>query len=87
MNLLIALIIGAFVGWLAGQMAGREQGILGSMVIGVVGSFIGSFISMLFTGADRSFLAFSWTGLFWSFLGALVLVFILNAVQHHPANR
>jgi uncharacterized membrane protein YeaQ/YmgE (transglycosylase-associated protein family) len=66
-------------------MLGRDEGVIMSIVIGIVGSFVGSLVSQLFTGADRSFLALSWVGLFWSFIGAVILVAILNAVRrpHH----
>jgi uncharacterized membrane protein YeaQ/YmgE (transglycosylase-associated protein family) len=85
MGLIVMLILGGLVGWAASQMLGREEGVLASIVIGIVGSFIGSLVSQLFTGADRSFLALSWMGLFWSFIGAVILVAILNAVRrpHH----
>lgn len=82
MGILAIIIIGGIVGWLAARVAGRHEGIIASVVIGIVGSFIGSFISTLFTGSDKSYLTFSWVALFWSFLGSLVLVLILNAVQH-----
>jgi uncharacterized membrane protein YeaQ/YmgE (transglycosylase-associated protein family) len=85
MNLLAILIIGALVGWLAAQVAGRKEGLLGSIVIGVVGSFIGSFVSAFLTGSDQSYLAFSWVGLFWSFIGALILVVCLNALQRRSS--
>jgi len=77
----VYIILGGLVGWLASKLLGREEGILASIVIGVVGSFIGSFISRVFTGSDQSYLAFSWSGLFWSLIGALALVAILNAVR------
>lgn len=85
MSILVAIILGAFVGWLAASLMGRNTGVIMNIVIGVVGSFIGSWASLLFTGADRSFLAFSWVGLFWSFVGAVILVFILNMISrpHH----
>lgn len=81
MGLLVFLILGAIVGALAASLLGRREGILASIVIGIIGSFIGSFVSHLITGADRAYLAFSWTGLFWSFIGALILVAILNALR------
>jgi uncharacterized membrane protein YeaQ/YmgE (transglycosylase-associated protein family) len=64
---------------------GRDEGVLASVIIGIVGSFIGSLISNLFTGSDRSFLAMDAMGLFWAFVGAVVLVAILNATRrpHH----
>jgi uncharacterized membrane protein YeaQ/YmgE (transglycosylase-associated protein family) len=87
MNILTVLIIGGIVGWLAARVAGRHEGILASIVIGIVGSVIGSFISTLFTSSNQAYLAFSWMGVFWSFLGALVLVLILNAVQHRTTHH
>jgi uncharacterized membrane protein YeaQ/YmgE (transglycosylase-associated protein family) len=81
MSIIVFIVLGGLVGWLAAKLLGREEGVLASIVIGIVGSFIGSFISTLFTGADQSYLAFSWSGLFWSLIGALALVAILNAVR------
>lgn len=86
MSIIVYIILGGLVGWLASKLLGREEGILASIVIGVVGSFIGSFISRLFTGSDLSYLALSWSGLFWSLIGALVLVAILNAVRRPRHN-
>lgn len=84
MSLLLAIILGGFIGWLASAVMGRHEGIIMSVIIGVVGAFIGGLISSLITGSDKSFLAFSWMGLFWSFIGAVVLVAILNAFQRRP---
>ena len=85
MGIIVAIILGGLVGWAASKMLGREEGVLASIIIGIVGSFIGSLVSQLFTGSDKSYLALSWSGLFWSFIGALILVAILNAVRkpHH----
>jgi len=86
MSLIIALILGGLIGWFAAKVAGREEGILASIVIGIVGSIIGGWLSSAFSGSDQSYLTFSWAGLFWSFIGALILVFILNAFRrngHH----
>jgi len=41
---------------------------------------------MLFTGGDHAVLAFSWSGLFWSLIGAIILVAILNAFRS-PRSR
>ena len=85
MSIIVTLIVGGIVGWLAAQILGRREGLFGSIVIGIVGSFIGSFVSQLFTGSDRSYLAFAWSGFIWSLVGALILVAILNVVtkQRH----
>jgi uncharacterized membrane protein YeaQ/YmgE (transglycosylase-associated protein family) len=87
MTILTVIIVGGIVGWLAGKIMGRDEGIFASILIGIVGSFIGSFVSAMLTGSDRSYLAFSWTGFFWSLIGAIILVAIMNAMssrRHHP---
>jgi len=89
MSLLVALILGGLVGWIAAAIMGRDEGIFASIIIGIVGSIIGSFVSMLFTGGDQAVLAFTWSGLLWSLIGAVILVAIMNAVQgrRHHAGR
>jgi uncharacterized membrane protein YeaQ/YmgE (transglycosylase-associated protein family) len=78
MSIIVAIILGALVGWIAARLLGRDEGVIASIIIGVVGSFIGSLISSGLTGSDRAFLAFSWMGLFWSLIGAVILVAVLN---------
>lgn len=82
MSILLALLIGAIVGWLAASFTGRHEGIFGSMVIGIVGAFIGGVLSYLVSGTAKSYLGLSWSGVLWSFVGALVLSALLNAAQH-----
>lgn len=90
MTLLIAIVIGALVGWIASQIMGRSEGLAASIIIGIVGSFIGGLLSSVFTGTSQSSLGFSWTGIFWSLIGSIILVALLNAftgwrtsTQHH----
>jgi uncharacterized membrane protein YeaQ/YmgE (transglycosylase-associated protein family) len=82
MSILVALIVGGIVGWLASRLLGRHEGIFASIIIGIIGAFIGGFVSRIFTGADQAFLAFSWSGFFWSLIGAIILVAIINAFSH-----
>ena len=84
MSLIIALIIGGLIGWAAARLAGRDEGIIASIVIGIVGSIIGGLLAGLFGSSNHSFLTLTWSGVLWSFLGALILVAILNAVQYRP---
>ncbi len=86
MGIIIAIILGGLVGYIAAKVMGREEGILMSVIIGIVGSFLGSFLSRMVTGSDQAFLTMDWSGLFWSFLGAVILVAIMNAMssrRHH----
>lgn len=88
MSIIITLIVGGLVGYVAARLLGRHEGMLASILIGVVGSFIGSFVSTLFSGSDQSYLTFSWVGIFWSLIGSLILVGIMNALSnrtHHHA--
>jgi uncharacterized membrane protein YeaQ/YmgE (transglycosylase-associated protein family) len=80
MSILVAIILGGLVGYIASRLMGRNEGVVMSIIIGIVGSFIGGFVSSLTTGSDKSFLAFSAMGLFWSLVGSVILVAILNAV-------
>jgi len=86
MGIIEILVVGALVGWLAAAIMGRREGILGSMGIGIVGAAIGSVLSSVITGASNTYLAFSLSGILWSFIGALILSALLNAFQrrgHH----
>lgn len=82
MSIIVMLIIGGLVGWIAARIMGRNEGILASILIGIVGSFIGNFVSQLVTGGDRAFLDLSLSGFFWSLIGAVILVAIMNALSH-----
>jgi uncharacterized membrane protein YeaQ/YmgE (transglycosylase-associated protein family) len=87
MTILTILVIGGLVGWIASRVMGRDEGIFASILIGIIGSFIGSFISTLFAGSNQSYLTFSWVGVFWSLIGSIILVAVMNAFstrsRHH----
>jgi uncharacterized membrane protein YeaQ/YmgE (transglycosylase-associated protein family) len=88
MSLIVAIILGGLVGWIAARLLGRDEGAIASVIIGVIGSFIGSVISSAVTGSDRAYLDFSWSGLLWSLIGAVVLVGLMNTLshRHHTPN-
>ncbi len=82
MGFLSWLIMGALAGWIASLIAGtnRQQGCLIDIIVGIVGAFIGGFLYSSLTG--RAFNAgFDLTSLLISVAGAVVLLFILKAVQ------
>lgn len=88
MSFIITILIGGLVGWLATRVTGRDEGMVMTVIIGILGSLIGSFVSAMIVGTDLANLAFSWSGIFWSFIGALILVFVLDLFQrgkHHHA--
>lgn len=87
MSLLVAIILGAIVGWLAAAVTGRNVGVLGSIAIGILGALLGGFLSTVVIGNSQSYLDFSWAGVFWSFIGALLLALLLNSLQAQRNNR
>lgn len=81
MNLIIWLIVGGVLGWLASLVmkTDGQQGIFLNVVVGIIGALIAGFIvaPMLGTGTINSN-DFSVSGLVVSFIGALVLLAIVN---------
>ncbi|OBX19937.1 hypothetical protein A9995_05175 [Erythrobacter sp. QSSC1-22B] len=82
MGWIIAIIVGGIIGWLASLVMNRDasMGIFWNIVVGIIGSFIGSFIGTLI-GVGATLTSFSLPGLLMSFLGAVVLLAIVNMVQ------
>lgn len=82
MSIIAMLIIGGVVGWLAAAVAGRREGILASIVIGIIGAIIGGVLARAFGSSDAGLSMLSLASVAWSFIGAVILVAIMNAVQH-----
>lgn len=82
MGIIIAIIVGGIIGWLASivMRTDAQQGILLNIVVGVIGSFIGDWIGSFF-GEGATLSVFSIVGLFWSFIGAVVLLAIVNLIR------
>jgi uncharacterized membrane protein YeaQ/YmgE (transglycosylase-associated protein family) len=78
-NLIIWLLMGALIGWLASMVMGRDaqQGALLNIVVGIVGAMIGGF---LLGGPTLNQNALNLTALLVSFVGAVVLLAIVNLV-------
>jgi uncharacterized membrane protein YeaQ/YmgE (transglycosylase-associated protein family) len=82
MGWIIALIVGGVAGWLASMVMGRNasMGIFWNIIVGIIGSVIGNFVGRYF-GFGGSIQEFSIMGLVTAFVGALVLLLILNLFQ------
>ncbi|MFO6448059.1 GlsB/YeaQ/YmgE family stress response membrane protein [Erythrobacter sp. NE805] len=81
MNLILIIIIGGILGWLASKVmrTDAQQGIFLNIVVGVVGALIAGFlINPLIGGGTITQGDFSISALIVSFLGALVLLAIVN---------
>lgn len=82
MDWIVAIIVGGIAGWLASKVMNRDasMGIFWNVVAGCVGSVVGNFIANRF-GITGTVQDFSLTGLIVAFVGAVVVLGILNLVQ------
>ena len=81
MNFIIWLVVGGLLGWLASivMKTDAQQGVTLNVVVGIVGAFLGGlFLSPLFGVATINQSNFSLPSLFVSFLGAVILLAIIN---------
>jgi uncharacterized membrane protein YeaQ/YmgE (transglycosylase-associated protein family) len=81
MNIIIILIVGGILGWLASivMRTDAQQGIFLNIVVGIVGAFLAGFlITPLIGGAPITGGSFDIMSLVASFLGAVVLLAIVN---------
>jgi len=79
-NLILWLVLGALIGWIASMVmrTDRQQGALLNIVVGIVGAAIGGLV--FGTGTINSGV-FSLRALLVSFVGALILLAIVNVVR------
>jgi len=83
MDWIIAIIVGGIAGWLASMVMNRDgsMGIVWNVIVGCVGSVIGNALSGPLLGVGGTVQAFSLTGLIIAFVGAVVLLAIVNLIQ------
>lgn len=88
MNIVIWLIIGGVIGWLASLVmrTDGQQGLILNVVVGIVGALIGGFLLSPLLGTSTINQGnFSLGGLLVSFLGAVVLLAIVNLIRRGSA--
>jgi uncharacterized membrane protein YeaQ/YmgE (transglycosylase-associated protein family) len=81
MTLILVLIIGGIIGWLASILmrTDGQQGVVLNVVVGIVGAVLAGFlITPLIGGAPITSGNFDVLSLFASFLGAVILLAIVN---------
>ena len=81
MNFLIWLVVGGVIGWLASLVmrTNAQQGIVLNVVVGIIGALLGGWlISPLLGAGTINQHDFSLAGLGVSFLGAIILLAIVN---------
>lgn len=84
MGLIIVLIVGGILGWLASivMRTDGQQGIILNVVVGIVGAVLGGFLlTPLIGGAPITTGALDVRSLLVSFLGAVILLAIVNLVR------
>ncbi len=88
MNLIIWLVVGGVIGWLASLVmkTDAQQGIILNVVVGIIGALLAGFViaPMFGTGTINSS-DFSMSGLLVSFIGAVVLLAIVNLFRRGTA--
>lgn len=84
MNIIILLVVGGILGWLASivMRTDAQQGIFLNIVVGIVGALLAGFlVTPLIGGAPITDGAFDIRSLFASFIGAVILLAIVNLLR------
>jgi uncharacterized membrane protein YeaQ/YmgE (transglycosylase-associated protein family) len=83
-NFIVWLILGGVIGWLASLVMRTDaaQGIVLNIIVGIVGAMLGGWlISPLLGAASINQGDFSIMGLVVSFVGALILLAVVNLIR------
>jgi uncharacterized membrane protein YeaQ/YmgE (transglycosylase-associated protein family) len=86
MNFLVWIVVGGIIGWLASMLmqTDAEQGPFLNIVVGIIGAVLGGWLISPLVGAGTINSGdFSIAGLFVSFLGAVILLAIVNLFRRH----
>lgn len=84
MGIIITLIVGGIIGWLASivMRTDAQQGIFLNIVVGCIGSILGRLLlGGLIGGGHLRGDAFDWRTLLTAFVGAVILLAIVNLVR------
>jgi len=82
MNIIIWLVAGGVIGWAASAIMRTQEGLLLNIVVGILGAALGGwFLSPLVGVSTINQSNFSAASLVVSFLGAIVLLAIVNLVR------
>lgn len=83
-DFIIAIVMGGIMGWLASMVMNRDasMGIFWNIVVGCIGSILGRvLLGGLIGGGRLRGDAFDWRTLLTSFVGAVILLAVVNLVQ------
>jgi uncharacterized membrane protein YeaQ/YmgE (transglycosylase-associated protein family) len=81
MGIISWIIVGGIAGWLASLFTGNDKkmGLGSNILVGILGGFIGGFLINILGG--KGITGFNLWSLLVSFIGAVVLLTIINAVS------
>jgi uncharacterized membrane protein YeaQ/YmgE (transglycosylase-associated protein family) len=82
MNIIVWLVVGGLIGWAASAVMRTREGMLLNVVVGIVGASLGGwFLSPLVGASTINQQNFGAASLVVSFLGAVILLAIVNLVR------
>jgi uncharacterized membrane protein YeaQ/YmgE (transglycosylase-associated protein family) len=82
MNIIVWLVLGGVIGWAASSVMRTQEGLLLNVVVGIVGAALGGWLLSPLVGVSTINQSnFSAASLVVSFLGAVVLLAIVNLVR------
>jgi uncharacterized membrane protein YeaQ/YmgE (transglycosylase-associated protein family) len=86
MNVIVWLVVGGVIGWAASSIMRTQEGMLLNVVVGIVGAALGGwFLSPLVGVSTINQSNFSLPSLLVSFLGAVILLAVVNLPCRLPA--
>ncbi len=86
MNFIIWVVLGGVIGWLASivMKTDAQQGVFLNIIVGIVGAFLGGLLlTPLFGAGTINSDDFSLPGILVSFLGAIILLALVNLFRRH----
>ena len=82
MNVIVWLVVGGVIGWAASSIMRTQESMLLNVVVGIVGAALGGwFLSPLVGVSTINQSNFSVPSLLVSFLGAVILLAVVNLVR------
>ena len=82
MNILVWLVVGGLLGWAASTVMRTQEGILLNVVVGIVGAALGGWLLSPVVGVSTINQSnFSLPSLLVSFLGAVMLLVVVNFIR------